>query len=62
MPTRGGDQAARMDEATAKRMQELESSASWSTADNMAFDEIIDPRDLRKALLTGLNSAKQRNL
>lgn len=62
MPTRGGDQAARMDEATAKRMQELETSASWSTADNMAFDEIIDPRDLRNALLTGLNSAKQRNL
>lgn len=62
MPTRGGDQAARMDEATAKRMQELESSASWSTADNMAFDEIIDPRDLRKALLTGLNSARQRTL
>lgn len=62
MPTRGGDQAARMDEATAKRMQELESSASWSTADNMAFDEIVDPRDLRNALLTGLNSARQRTL
>ncbi|MBB3046269.1 acetyl-CoA carboxylase carboxyltransferase component [Litorivivens lipolytica] len=62
MPTRGGDQAARMDEETARKMQALEANASWSVADNMAFDEIIDPRDLRNALLTGLNSARKPQL
>lgn len=57
MPTRGGDTAAGMDPETAAKMQALESSASWSTADTMAFDEIVDPRQLRNALLQGLRIA-----
>lgn len=60
LPTRGGDKAAGLDAETAARMQEIESTASWSTADNMAFDEIVDPRQLRNALLNGLRAANQR--
>lgn len=60
LPTRGGDKAAGLDAQTAARMQAIESTASWSTADVMAFDEIVDPRQLRNALLKGLRSASQR--
>ena len=60
LPTRGGDKAAGLDAETAARMQAIESAASWSTADNMAFDEIVDPRQLRNALLVGLQAANQR--
>ncbi|MFT5034032.1 MAG: acetyl-CoA carboxylase carboxyltransferase component [Bermanella sp.] len=60
LPTRGGDKIAGMDAETAAKMQAIESTASWSTADNMAFDEIVDPRQLRNALLNGLRAANQR--
>ncbi len=60
LPTRGGDKAAGLDAETAAKMQEIESTASWSTADNMAFDEIVDPRQLRNALLIGLQASSQR--
>ena len=60
LPTRGGDKAAGLDAETAAKMQAIESTASWSTADNMAFDEIVDPRQLRNALLNGLRAANQR--
>ncbi len=60
LPTRGGDKAAGLDPETIAKMQEFESNASWSTADTMAFDEIVDPRQLRNALLAGLRAASQR--
>lgn len=62
LPTRGGDKAAGLDAETAARMQAIEATASWSTADNMAFDEIVDPRQLRNALLNGLHVTCQRPL
>lgn len=60
MPTRGGDSAAKLDEETARKVAAAEAAGSWGTADNMAFDEIIDPREMRNALLKGLQLASQR--
>lgn len=60
LPTKGGGEAAGLDAETRAKMQAMESDASWSTADTMAFDEIVDPRQLRNALLVGLASASRR--
>ncbi len=60
IPSRGGDSAAKLDEDSARRMSEAEANAAWATADNMAYDEIIDPREMRNALLKGLRLASRR--
>jgi acetyl-CoA carboxylase carboxyltransferase component len=43
-----------------ERLDRLESDGPWNTADSMGFDEVIDPRELRNALLSGLELASQR--
>lgn len=60
IPAQGGGNAANVDEKTANLLAEAEASGSWSTGDTMAYDEIIDPRDMRNALLRGLELASQR--
>lgn len=60
LPASGGAQAAGMDAETSRRMREAQSSGAWSAGDTLAYDEIIDPRDLRNALLAGLRTALAR--
>lgn len=55
IPAIGGAEAAAMDAAASKAMQGAEAEACWRSADTMAYDEIIDPRDLRNYLITGLS-------
>lgn len=54
LPAGGGGNAAKLDEERKARLVEAVASGAWSTGDTMAFDEIIDPRDLRNALLRSL--------
>lgn len=61
IPALGGGNAAKVDEDTAKQLLEAENSGAWSTGDTMAFDEIIDPREMRNALIKGLALAANRN-
>jgi acetyl-CoA carboxylase carboxyltransferase component len=37
-----------------------ETSGAWSAGDTMAYDQIIDPRELRNALLSGLELSINR--
>lgn len=60
IPARGGDSAAKLDDATAAALAEAEASGAWTTGDTMAYDEIIDPRELRNRLLDGLRLAQAR--
>lgn len=60
IPAQGGSNAANVDEETAQRLAEAELSGAWTTGDTMAYDEIIDPREMRNALLSGLALAKAR--
>lgn len=60
IPARGGDTAAKLDEASARALAEAEAAGTWSTGDSMAFDEIIDPRQLRNALLAGIDLMRHR--
>ena len=60
MPAGAGASAAGLDpEATAKALAEQTASA-WNLSGRMAYDEVIDPRELRNALLHGLRLCQAR--
>jgi acetyl-CoA carboxylase carboxyltransferase component len=42
------------------RLAEQQSRAAWHASDTLAYDEVIDPRELRNALLAGLALAAGR--
>jgi acetyl-CoA carboxylase carboxyltransferase component len=50
LPAPGGAAASKASEAEAERMGELQSS-TWVAADNLGYDRVIDPRDLRNELI-----------
>lgn len=62
MPAAGGDRAAKLDDNTAAAVGEAQQSGAWSSGDSLAYDEIIDPRLLREALIRALElSMNQRS-
>ena len=60
MPARGGGQAAGLEAAAQAQLERTESDGPYRVADSMGFDDIIDPRELRNALLRGLDLAGAR--
>ena len=60
IPASGGAQAAGVPDDTQARMAAAERDSAWLAGDAMAYDEIIDPRQLRNALITGLELSAQR--
>jgi len=60
MPARGGGAAAHSDTDQQASLDATESEGPYRIADTMGFDEIIDPRQLRNALLRGLELAQAR--
>lgn len=61
IPAFGGGIATNVDEDKAAQLKAAEESGAWSTGDTMAYDEIIDPRELRNALIRGLDLSAGRN-
>ncbi len=59
LPTRGGAEAAALDRDETAAMLEAEDEACWRSADTMAYDEIIDPRELRNYLIAGLDTSRR---
>ena len=60
MPARGGGAAAHADAEKQAALDAAELSGPYRIADQMGFDEIIDPRELRNALLDGLQLTEPR--
>lgn len=54
MPAAAGADAAGLDAGAKARAEAEQMASAWSLSSKMAFDDIIDPRDLRNALLAGL--------
>jgi acetyl-CoA carboxylase carboxyltransferase component len=54
VPAIGGAQAARASESEAAQMQ-LSEAGAWVPADAMAFDRVIDPRQLRNEIIQALH-------
>lgn len=60
IPAAGGGQAAKLDADTTAEVSDAQSSGAWSTGDSLAYDEIIDPRQLREALIRALQLSLNR--
>jgi len=54
MPAEGGGMAAGAAAEQQAALDAAEAGGPWRIADSMGFDEIIDPREMRDALLRGL--------
>lgn len=61
IPAKGGGDAAGVDPEMQAMLQAMEEQASWGAGDSMAYDEIIDPREMRNALIAGLEASAGRN-
>lgn len=60
MPAASGAAAAKLDEATRTRVAAEQAGGAFHIADRLGYDDVIDPRDLRDALLQGLTLASAR--
>ncbi|MGI9283953.1 MAG: acyl-CoA carboxylase subunit beta, partial [Pseudomonadales bacterium] len=60
MPVAGGGQAAKLDADTTAEVSEVQSSGAWSTGDSLAYDEIIEPQQLRETLIRALELSLNR--
>lgn len=60
MPAASGAKAAGMDQAAQEKALARQTESAWAMGHKMAYDDIIDPRDIRNALLDGLALAKNR--
>ncbi|MFM8304902.1 MAG: acyl-CoA carboxylase subunit beta [Actinomycetota bacterium] len=60
LPARTGGATAKIDAEESERLAVEQSKAAFRIAAGMGYDEIIDPRDLRNALLAGLTLSAHR--
>lgn len=60
MPVSGVADSAKLDEATRARLEAEQAGSAYHLADGMKYDDVIDPRDLRNALLNGLALTEAR--
>jgi len=60
MPAAGGGAASTADAATQAQLEGREADGPWRAADGMAYDDLIDPRELRNALLAALATTERR--
>ena len=60
IPAAVGGATAREDDDTRRALVENEAAGPWRLAGSATYDEVIDPRELRTALLAGLRTAGAR--
>jgi acetyl-CoA carboxylase carboxyltransferase component len=62
MPAAAGGRSAHLDDATQARVEARQRGGPWAMAAGLAYDDVIDPRDLRNALLAGLDLLAARRV
>jgi acetyl-CoA carboxylase carboxyltransferase component len=55
MPAASGGRSARLDDDTQAKVEERQSAGPWVMAAGLTYDDVIDPRELRNALIAGLD-------
>jgi acetyl-CoA carboxylase carboxyltransferase component len=60
MPATGGGAAAGVDGDSQQLLDHAELGGAYSSADTMSYDDVIEPRELRNALLAALRLASAR--
>jgi acetyl-CoA carboxylase carboxyltransferase component len=61
MPAESGGRAAKLDDATQAEVTSTQTGGPWPQAHGMGYDDVIDPRDLRDALLRSLLLLEDRD-
>lgn len=61
MPAGSGSDAAGLDAAARAKAMAKQAGGAYHLADKLAFDDVIDPRDLRNALIAGLEITAARD-
>jgi len=61
MPADAGADSAKMSEEEKRAAISRQTGAAWEMAHKLAYDDVIDPRDLRNALLSGLTLLRNRS-
>ena len=62
MPAAAGGRSAHLDDTTQARVEARQRGGPWAMAAGLAYDDVIDPRDLRNALLAGLDLLAARGV
>ena len=60
MPAASGGRSAGLDADRQARVEQDQEAGPWRMAAGMVYDDVIDPRELRNALLRGLELARER--
>lgn len=60
MPAESGSTAAKLDDEERARIVNEQSAGAWKMAARMGYDDILDPRELRNAILNGLALLENR--
>jgi acetyl-CoA carboxylase carboxyltransferase component len=60
LPVASGAESAKLDDETRDRVAAEQAGASFNIARGLGFDDVIDPRQLRNALLDGLSLSEGR--
>jgi acetyl-CoA carboxylase carboxyltransferase component len=60
MPAASGGRSAKLDETTQAKVEASQEAGPWGMAAAMSYDEVIDPREIRNVLLSGLALARER--
>ena len=55
-----GASSAKLDDATRARIEAEQAGGSFHVADTLGYDDVVDPRELRNALLKGLALSEGR--
>jgi acetyl-CoA carboxylase carboxyltransferase component len=61
IPAAAGAATAKQDDETRARLVANEASGPWRSANALSYDDVIDPGELRNALLAGLDRARARS-
>ena len=56
-----GGRAANLDDDAQAEVERIQQSGPWGMAAGMTYDDVIDPRELRNALIRGLELAGARS-
>jgi len=60
MPAASGGRASGLDGDAQAEVERIQQSGPWGMAAGMTYDDVIDPRELRNALIRGLELAEAR--
>jgi acetyl-CoA carboxylase carboxyltransferase component len=60
MPAQSGGRTAKLDDDTRGKIEKAQKGGPFGLADRLGIDEVVDPRELRNALLRGLSMSELR--